>query len=93
MKVKETVKEKVNKAYFKKYEEFNKLTLEELKTLYEESSKDKKKRIGGIHRTAFLDVVSSKLQNQSIKDAIDSQKNENKEIINQETTIEPQQGN
>lgn len=67
---KEVIKEKINNAYFKKYEEFNKLTLDELKLLYEDSTKDKKKRIGGIHRTAFLDVVSKKLQNQSIRDAI-----------------------
>lgn len=81
---------KINEAYFKKYEEFSKMTLEELKELYEVSSKDKKKRIGGIHRTAFLDVVSSKLQNQSIREAI---KDESKEIINQETIIEePVQG-
>ncbi len=76
-KMKSIVAKKINEAYQKKYEEFNKLLLDDLKVLYEESTKDKSKRIGGIHKRAFLDVVSAKMQNESIKSTIEEVKDDN----------------
>lgn len=45
-------------AFFAKIEEYKKLTLEELRELYNHS--DKKKRPGGIYREALVEVVRQK---------------------------------
>lgn len=58
--------EKIKDAYHKKVEEYSKHTPEELKTIWEESQKDKKKRIGGIYKKAFLDVLSKKLKEEQL---------------------------
>lgn len=69
----------IREAYQKKFEEYNKYTADELKKIYEESKTDKKKRIGGIYRTAFLDVLTQKLQEENLKKAIEEQKNKDLE--------------
>jgi hypothetical protein len=56
--------------YNSKFEEYSKHTSDELKSIWEESQKDKSKRIGGTNRRAFLDVLSKKLQEESIKNMI-----------------------
>jgi len=56
----------IREAYEKKTEEYSKHTPEELKAIWEESQKDKKKRIGGIYKKAFLDVLSKKLKEQQL---------------------------
>ena len=45
-------------AFFTKIEEYKKLTLEELRELY--NHPDKKKRPGGIYREALVEVVRQK---------------------------------
>jgi len=45
-------------AFFTKIEEYKKLTLEELKELF--NHPDKKKRPGGIYREALIEVVRQK---------------------------------
>jgi len=52
---------KIRKAYHDKFKEYSKHTPEELKAIWEESQKDKKKRIGGIYKKAFLDVLAKKM--------------------------------
>ncbi len=65
-------KAKIQEAYQKKYEEYNKYTPEELKEIFELSKTDKKKRIGGTHRMAFLAVLETKLKDRMLKEAIDN---------------------
>ncbi len=56
---KQAMLDKINKeAYVRKYEEYDKLTLDELKDIF--NSKDKKKRVGGIYKTALIDVCIKK---------------------------------
>lgn len=52
--------EKVQTAFYTKYEEYSKLTLEELRELY--NHKDKKIRPGGIYKRALLAVTNEKLR-------------------------------
>jgi hypothetical protein len=78
-------KKKILEAYQTKVEEYKKYTSDELKKIYEESKTDKKKRIGGIYRVAFMDVLTSKLQEESLKDAVESAK-ESKPTIEENKT-------
>lgn len=55
------------KAFFEKMDEYDKLTLDELKELF--NHPDKKKRPGGIYRQALIEVVRRKqlaLANQAV---------------------------
>lgn len=63
-KPKDSEREKMMLAYNTKYAEFDKFTLEELEQFF--GFKDKKKRIGGIHKKALIDVCSKKLQERVI---------------------------
>lgn len=63
----------INNAYLNKIEEYNKMTLEELKELFNT------KRIGGTYKKALINVVNTKLQeqkDQTIKNNIEELKNE-----------------
>lgn len=66
--------QKINDYYKSKYEFYQKMSLEDLKKLYEDNQKSKKTRLGGTHRRAFMDVVSKKLQEESVKTAIEDSK-------------------
>lgn len=51
---------KLEQAFYTKFDEYSKMTLEELKTLYNHS--DKKLRPGGIYRRALIAVTENKLR-------------------------------
>lgn len=62
----------INNAYYKKVEEYSKLSLDELKELYP--------ILGGTYRIACLEVVNNKLQEQkeaNLKEAIAEVKQDN----------------
>lgn len=73
-----------SEAYQKKYEEYSKLSLEELKILYE----DKTKRPGGTYRQAFFDICANKLQEEAIKNKVAKIKEKDLNEIITENTIE-----
>lgn len=54
-------------AFQKKYEEYDKLTLEELYEIF--NRKGKKNRIGGAYKLAMIEVVRKKLQEKVIAEA------------------------
>lgn len=72
-----TVQE-LQQIYREKYDYYSKFTLEELKNIFEESKKSKKTRLGGTYKQAFLDVVTKKLQEDSIKSKIEEIKEDDK---------------
>ncbi len=53
---------KMEQAFYKKFDEYSKLSLEELKALF--NHPDKKIRPGGIHKRALVVVVENKLREQ-----------------------------
>lgn len=68
-KIKQSDITNITNSYIKKIEEFNKLSLDELKELYQTQ------KIGGIYKKALFDVVNTKLQavkEESIKDKIET---------------------
>lgn len=65
----------INNAYFSKVEEYDKLLLDELKTLFTNSLTTGAKRINGIYKRALFDVVTKKLQEESAKKMVDDAKN------------------
>lgn len=68
-------------AFFAKMEEYGKLTLDELKVLY--NHPDKKQRPGGIYREALIEVVRKKqleAVNTNIKDGIEELKDSESNI-------------
>jgi hypothetical protein len=68
----------LQKIYKEKYEYYSKFTLEELKAVFEESKKSKKTRLGGTYKQAFLDVVTKKQLEESIKGKIEELKEDEK---------------
>lgn len=73
-------------AFFDKMVEYDKLTLDELKELF--NHPDKKKRVGGIYREALIEVV----RNKQLKIADKVIEEKTAEIAaEQQATEEPQQ--
>lgn len=75
---------KREEAFYKKIEEYDKLSLEELKDLY--NHPEKKKRPGGIYKQALVEVVRKKqiaLASETIKEGTEEVKQEQE---NTETT-------
>jgi len=54
-------------AFQKKYEEYDKLSLEELFAIF--NKEGKKNRIGGAYKVAMLEIVRKKLQEKAIAEA------------------------
>lgn len=68
---------KREEAFYKKMEEYDKLSLEELKDLY--NHPEKKKRPGGIYKQALVEVVRKKqiaLASEAIKEGTEEVKQE-----------------
>ena len=68
---------KREEAFYKKMEEYDKLSLEELKDLY--NHPEKKKRPGGIYKQALVEVVRKKqiaLASETIKEGTEEIKQE-----------------
>lgn len=64
--IKEATLKVRQEAYFRKCEEYDKLTLDELKALYDKPGK--KNRIGGVYKLAMIEVVRKKMQEKAIAD-------------------------
>ena len=71
-------------AFMKKLDEYDKLSLEELKDLY--NHPDKKVRPGGIYREALIEVVRKK----QIAAATEAIKEGTEEVKQEEATIAPE---
>ena len=70
-KLKQSDIQTINNAYFSKVEEYNKLSLEELRTLFTDSLVTGAKRINGIYKRALFDVVTEKRQKEMIDNSKD----------------------
>ncbi len=60
---------KMRNAYQEKLQEYNKMSLEELKALFNS------KRLGGAYRAALIEVVKYKLQQEMVTKAKEIEKN------------------
>ncbi len=78
-KLKQSDIQTINNAYFSKVEEYNKLSLEELRTLFTDSLVTGAKRINGIYKRALFDVVTEKIQQKMIDNSKDVLTNNDKE--------------
>jgi hypothetical protein len=76
-KLKQSDIQTINNAYFSKVEEYNKLSLDELRTLFTDSLVTGAKRINGIYKRALFDVVTEKRQQEMVDNAKDGLTNTN----------------
>lgn len=78
-KLKQSDIQTINNAYFSKVQEYNKLSLDELRTLFTDSLVTGAKRINGIYKRALFDVVTEKRQKEMIDNSKDGLTNNDKE--------------
>lgn len=74
------------KIFNEKVEEFDKMTIGELRAYWTERV-GTKNRLGGTYKLAFLEVISKKLQNDAIENAVLHSREENAEV---EATRQPE---